>query len=837
MKSGTRGILLTIALGLGAVDMATVPAAARPPVTTTFTFQGLVTIDGAGADGPCDFQFALYDALIGGLPIGPTLVFDGVGGNPGPIQVIGGILSVELDFGDVFGGEQRFLEVSVRCPSGVGSYTVLPRVALNATPYAQFALDAPPDFTLPLAVTINDPQVALDLTNDGGGVYSAVTSHDGASALTALHTGDGSAGFFEGNDALSSANVVEVRSMTGGVALKCLSSGVGGVAEFESSDPLSAADAVSIAANGSGDALSCLSTGNGRAGHFEVSNAAGAATEAIKAVTSSGGRAGLFEISAGAPQNNTRPAVEGVTNANGPGVMGSSLHGNGVFGTTDSAGSFNEALGGSPAGIIAGVHGKGSANAATADNFGVAGTSDSYGSGILGIGELGGHGVIGVSGTQENNQSNAGVWGMTREGVDGAATWPPHFPIDGGGAGKMKVGVLGQAYDRVGVWGESINKIGVVATAGDQFDVGAFPSGTGPIGLFCAVRHDEGIGGYFDTPEATNFMPALFARTAGLGPAAEFKATLATGTPDFALKVTSDGVGGVAQFLASSATNPRDVVSASTNGTGSAGFFQVGNPASPAPALAVTTSGTGRAGEFVVNNPAHNSDVLAALATNSHHALFAQQSGPGEAAHFEIADPGNFNNAVFIKNNGGGIALSVENNNPSFAALALASRGKSAFNGQVDIIGNLVVDGPASIDGLLCATSVCAAVKNFRIDHPLDPERKYLQHASVESDQLKTFYDGTVTLDARGEADVDLPRWFEALSGDFRYQLTCVGGYAPVYIASEISDGRFRIAGGYPGLKVCWQISGIRRDPYAIENPMEVELDKPISASVEECAQ
>jgi hypothetical protein len=118
-------------------------------------------------------------------------------------------------------------------------------------------------------------------------------------------------------------------------------------------------------------------------------------------------------------------------------------------------------------------------------------------------------------------------------------------------------------------------------------------------------------------------------------------------------------------------------------------------------------------------------------------------------------------------------------------------------------------------------------LKLFRIDHPLDPANKYLNHACVESPDLKTIYDGTVNLDLNGEAVVELPNWFEALNKDFRYQLTCIGGFAPVYIADEITGNRFKISGGNPGMRVCWQVTGVRDDPFARANPVAVEEDKP----------
>lgn len=114
----------------------------------------------------------------------------------------------------------------------------------------------------------------------------------------------------------------------------------------------------------------------------------------------------------------------------------------------------------------------------------------------------------------------------------------------------------------------------------------------------------------------------------------------------------------------------------------------------------------------------------------------------------------------------------------------------------------------------------------FRIDHPLDPDKKYLVHSFVESPDMKNIYDGVVTLDENGQAWVELPDWFEALNQDFRYQLTSIGQFAPVYVAQGIQDNSFQIAGGVAGMQVSWQVTGIRHDAYAEAHPILVEEDK-----------
>jgi hypothetical protein len=118
---------------------------------------------------------------------------------------------------------------------------------------------------------------------------------------------------------------------------------------------------------------------------------------------------------------------------------------------------------------------------------------------------------------------------------------------------------------------------------------------------------------------------------------------------------------------------------------------------------------------------------------------------------------------------------------------------------------------------------------SFKIDHPLDPENKYLYHSFVESPDMMNVYNGNVVLDANGAAWIELPDYFDALNRDFRYQLTPIGAAMPnLYVAEEISDNCFRIAGGQPGGKVSWQVTGIRQDPYAEANRIPVEEDKPI---------
>jgi hypothetical protein len=134
------------------------------------------------------------------------------------------------------------------------------------------------------------------------------------------------------------------------------------------------------------------------------------------------------------------------------------------------------------------------------------------------------------------------------------------------------------------------------------------------------------------------------------------------------------------------------------------------------------------------------------------------------------------------------------------------------FSGNVNVTGTLSKGGGS-----------------FKIDHPLDPENKYLYHSFVESPDMKNIYDGVVVLDNNGHAIVTMENWFEAVNYEFRYQLTSIGAPGPnLYISKEISNNQFEISGGTPGMKVSWMVTGVRHDPFANKHriPVEVEKDK-----------
>jgi hypothetical protein len=116
----------------------------------------------------------------------------------------------------------------------------------------------------------------------------------------------------------------------------------------------------------------------------------------------------------------------------------------------------------------------------------------------------------------------------------------------------------------------------------------------------------------------------------------------------------------------------------------------------------------------------------------------------------------------------------------------------------------------------------------FAIDHPLDPESKYLRHSFVESPDMLNVYNGNITTDANGEAHIRLPHYFEALNQDFRYQLTVIGQFAQAIVSQEIANNSFTIKTDHPQVKVSWQVTGIRRDAWAAANRIAVEEEKAV---------
>lgn len=98
-------------------------------VGTQFSYQGQLVENGAAVSGSYDFQVLLYDSTAGGLHIDLNDI-DGV-------EIIGGLFTLELDFGDApFNGDQLYLEFRVKPTGAPTSNILMPRQKINPVPYA-----------------------------------------------------------------------------------------------------------------------------------------------------------------------------------------------------------------------------------------------------------------------------------------------------------------------------------------------------------------------------------------------------------------------------------------------------------------------------------------------------------------------------------------------------------------------------------------------------------------------------------------------------------------------------------------------------------------------------
>lgn len=203
----------------------------------------------------------------------------------------------------------------------------------------------------------------------------------------------------------------------------------------------------------------------------------------------------------------------------------------------------------------------------------------------------------------------------------------------------------------------------------------------------------------------------------------------------------------------------------------------------------------------------------------------------------EIVSPGGSNttgDVTIAGLSGGGSASTLNDqvggNTLSDSFLAFYALGhESGTTGPTVLTTSPSLSNPLFINGALTVQGNLTSngTKHFQIDDPLDPANKYLTHASVESSEMLDVYSGNATTDGRGFATVKLPDYFQALNRDFRYQLSTMGQFAQATVTKEIAGNQFTIQTDKPGVRVSWQVTGVRQDAYARTHPMQVESEKP----------
>jgi hypothetical protein len=295
----------------------------------------------------------------------------------------------------------------------------------------------------------------------------------------------------------------------------------------------------------------------------------------------------------------------------------------------------------------------------------------------------------------------------------------------------------------------------------------------------------------------------------------------------------------------------------SNSNTSHAGRFENTNAANDSTTLQVLSNGTGRAIVGRSNLPGYvNAGVIDGFTTVvGGNAVFGGATRPGAWGVFGLSDSSagvagiayyqgsvgvygqsyrgtsaqfvidnslpNSSNAVEVSNSqsGNGVVVNVNNSadgikiNQSGNGIGLYANSNGGYAGYFD--GDVYVTGILSKGG-----------GSFKIDHPQDPQNKYLVHSFVESPDMMNVYNGNVVTDAAGKAIVDLPSYFDAENIDFKYQLTVIGQFAQAIIGEEIKNNQFVILTDKPNVKVSWQVTGVRNDKFAQKNRIQTEVEK-----------
>ena len=321
------------------------------------------------------------------------------------------------------------------------------------------------------------------------------------------------------------------------------------------------------------------------------------------------------------------------------------------------------------------------------------------------------------------------------------------------------------------------NGTGVSGVTGTPNSYGVFGQNNGAAGTAGAIRAAGGNNHGLVATTGSNAKHAIVAtNSSGSGP---FSAAIqANGGQNHGILASTDHSSGYAVSAVNNGAVGTAIVGTASGGTGvrggaSSGTGVVGVSSSSIGVYGVSSSGTG---------------------------VFGASTGIGVYGSSSGSWSGYFNGDARVLND--------------FQAGGNASVGDVA-NGYLYVYGDLTANG-----------TISANIKSFKIDHPAAPADKYLVHYSTESNEVLNLYSGTVTLDPAGEATVELPTWFGLLNSDVRYQLTPIGSFSPLFIKSEVADGRFTIGGGNAAQKVSWQLTARRSDPYMQAHDAPVEVPK-----------
>jgi hypothetical protein len=386
-----------------------------------------------------------------------------------------------------------------------------------------------------------------------------------------------------------------------------------------------------------------------------------------------------------------------------------------------------------------------------------------------------------------------------------------------------------------------VNSVAAVAgdvfstfAAGTNYAINGYATGTGTSGYFENTGGGDAVNGVKD---GTAGSAAFFLTNTGAN---------ANSTVDI---YNLSGVAPALSVVSSSANINADGIQIDlTGGTAKRGIEMTMSAATPGLGIAVFHAGNSRPANFQSTHATTTEPALFVQGVSPNSRLINVQNTSAASTtttgFFSQASTGQvigtYQNAGSVWGQSQGIRSGIFLAAGASANTTVLQAGYSGITGNFDGVGVYGRFAPAAAYGygvvgegnffgmLSLGDSGATGVKAFQIDHPLDPENKYLRHYSMESPEVLNMYRGNVVLDANGEATVILPSYFDAININCSYHLTAIGSPSNPYIKEEIQGNQFKVAGGNPGQKISWQVFAERNDAYLQQNPEKraVEMEK-----------